>query len=65
MQRVATAEARKRFAEIIQTARRRGQRTKITQYGKTAAILIPKEDMKRLEECERAQQARTRRAGAR
>ena len=64
MHRVATADARKRFAEIVHTARRRGQRTKITLYGKTAAIVIPKEDLQRLEDCERTQQAK-RKAGAR
>ena len=32
----------------------RGQRIKLTRYDKTQAVIISKEDLSRLEECERA-----------
>jgi prevent-host-death family protein len=54
MQRVAKADARKRFADIVTGAGRRGERIKITHYGKTLAVLIPKADLQKLEECEHA-----------
>ena len=53
MQRVAKAEARKRFAEIVTDSGHRGQRIKITHYGKTLAVLIPKADLQKLQDCER------------
>lgn len=52
MQRVAKADARKRFAEIVTDAGHRGKRVKITHYGKTIAVLIPKADLTRLQNCE-------------
>lgn len=30
-----------------------GERIKVTRYNKTAAVLIPKRDLERLEECEK------------
>ena len=29
-----------------------GERIKVTRYNKTAAVLVPKRDLERLEECE-------------
>jgi prevent-host-death family protein len=50
--RVAKADARKRFAEIVTDAGHGGERIKITHYGKTLAVLIPAADLKRLQDCE-------------
>jgi prevent-host-death family protein len=52
MQRVSKADARKRFAQIVTDAGHGGQRIKITHYGKTIAVLIPKADLQRLQDCE-------------
>ena len=57
MQRVAKADARKRFAEIVTDAGHGGERIKITHYGKTIAVLIPAKDLKRLQDCEATPQA--------
>lgn len=51
MKRVAKADARMRFAEIV-TKADGGERVKITHYGKTIAVLISKDDLRRLQECE-------------
>jgi len=51
-QRVPTAVARKQFARIVDKGSR-GQRIKLTRYNKTQAVIISKEDLSRLEECER------------
>jgi PHD/YefM family antitoxin component YafN of YafNO toxin-antitoxin module len=32
-----------------------GERIKVTRYNKTAAVLVPKQDLERLEECEKEQ----------
>jgi antitoxin (DNA-binding transcriptional repressor) of toxin-antitoxin stability system len=50
-ERIATANARKGFAEIVQRSAS-GERIKLTRYGKTQAILIPKSDLALLEDCE-------------
>ena len=50
-QRVPTAVARKQFARMIDKGSR-GQRIKLTRYNKTQAVIISKEDLSRLEECE-------------
>ncbi|HET6146025.1 MAG TPA: hypothetical protein VFH68_00715 [Polyangia bacterium] len=44
--------ARKQFARIVDKGSR-GQRIKLTRYNKTQAVIISKEDLSRLEECER------------
>jgi PHD/YefM family antitoxin component YafN of YafNO toxin-antitoxin module len=31
-----------------------GERIKVTRYNKTAAVLVPKADLEKLEECEKA-----------
>jgi len=43
--------ARKQFARMIDKGSR-GQRIKLTRYNKTQAVIISKEDLSRLEECE-------------
>jgi prevent-host-death family protein len=49
--RVPTAAARRNFADLVKRSAR-GERIKLTRYNKTLAILIPKEDLSTLEECE-------------
>jgi len=50
-ERIATANARKGFAELVQRSAG-GERIKLTRYGKTQAIMIPKSDLALLEDCE-------------
>jgi antitoxin (DNA-binding transcriptional repressor) of toxin-antitoxin stability system len=52
MLRIAKAEARKRFSEVVTRAGRRGERVKITHYGRTIAILVSPRDLETLDECE-------------
>lgn len=47
-----------RFAEIVTNASSDGERVKITHYGKTIAVLISKHDLKRLQDCEAAREAK-------
>lgn len=49
--RIAAAEARRDFSEVVQQSSR-GERIKLTRYGKTQAVLIPARDLERLEDCE-------------
>jgi antitoxin (DNA-binding transcriptional repressor) of toxin-antitoxin stability system len=49
---MAKAEARRRFSEVTTRVGRRGERVKITHYGKTLAILVSKQDLQRLNDCE-------------
>jgi prevent-host-death family protein len=51
--RIAKSEARKRFAEVITRAGHQGERVKVTHYGKTLAVIVPKDDLEKLEDCER------------
>jgi prevent-host-death family protein len=57
MRRVAKADARMRFAEIV-TSADKGERVKITHYGKTIAVLISTEDLRRLQDCETTRPAK-------
>jgi prevent-host-death family protein len=50
-QRLPTAVARKSFANVLRVSAA-GERIKLTRYNKTVAVIIPKEDLKDLEECE-------------
>jgi prevent-host-death family protein len=50
--RLAKAEARRRFSEVTTRVGRRGERVKITHYGKTLAVLVSKQDLQRLNDCE-------------
>ena len=50
---MAKAEARRRFSEVTTRVGRRGERVKITHYGKTLAILVSKQDLQKLDDCER------------
>jgi prevent-host-death family protein len=52
MERIATAKARKEFADVIKRAGRDGKRLKITHYGKTLVGVIPAKDLELLEDCE-------------
>lgn len=56
MLRIAKSEARRNFAEVITRASQDGERVKVTHYGKTLAVILPKQDLTKLEDCE----ARTR-----
>jgi prevent-host-death family protein len=57
MVRIAKSEARKNFSDVVTRAGRRGERVKITHYGKTLAILISPRELEGLDECERQRRA--------
>jgi antitoxin (DNA-binding transcriptional repressor) of toxin-antitoxin stability system len=48
---MATAGARKNFASLVRRTAA-GERIKLTRYNKTVAIVIPKQDLAKLEDCE-------------
>ncbi|HXU04224.1 MAG TPA: type II toxin-antitoxin system Phd/YefM family antitoxin [Polyangia bacterium] len=52
MRRIQAAQARKNISSLV-TKSQGGERIKLTRYNKTAAVLIPKRDLERLEECEK------------
>ena len=52
MRRIQAAGARKNFSSLV-TRSAAGERIKVTRYNKTAAVLIPKHDLERLEDCEK------------
>ena len=52
-QRMSTAEARKDFAALLRSSAA-GERIKLTRYNKTVAVLIPKNDLDELEECQKS-----------
>lgn len=54
--RVAKSVARKNFSQVLNDARR-GARVKITHYGRTSAYVVSREDMRKLEACERSEGA--------
>jgi prevent-host-death family protein len=56
MRRVSAAGARKNFSALVQRSQA-GERIKVTRYNKTAAVLIPKRDLDRLEDCEEQNEA--------
>lgn len=55
-QEIATAAARKNLARVVRRTAA-GTRIKLTRYGKTQAVLIPEDDLKFLEQCERGRRA--------
>ena len=59
MMRIAKAEARKNFSDVVTRAGRQGERVKITHYGKTLAILINPKELEGLDDCERQRQGRS------
>jgi prevent-host-death family protein len=52
MRRIHAARARKHFSSLV-TRSQEGERIKVTRYNKTAAVLVSKRDLERLEECEK------------
>lgn len=54
--RVPTSEAREDLAQVVRRTAR-GERIKLTRYGKTQAVLIPKRDLEALENCEEGSEA--------
>jgi prevent-host-death family protein len=54
--RIPAAEARKHLADVVQQAQN-GERIKLTRYDKTVAVIIPKNDLTSLEECEETEQS--------
>jgi prevent-host-death family protein len=62
--RVSTAQAREDLAKVVRRTAR-GERIKLTRYGKTQAILIPKRDLEALEECEQTETAKKAPSGTR
>ena len=59
--RIATAGARKNFASLVRRSAA-GERIKLTRYNKTVAIVIPKQDLERLEDCEKQPEPEPRRS---
>ena len=57
--RIAAADARRDFSDVVQQSSR-GERIKLTRYGKTQAVLIPARDLARLEDCESGETATSR-----
>jgi len=55
--RIQTANARKDLAKLLERSAR-GERIKVTRYNRTAGVLIGKEDLKRLEDCEQQKTGR-------
>jgi len=51
-QEIATALARKNLARVVRRSAA-GTRIKLTRYGKIQAVLIPEDDFRFLESCER------------
>lgn len=51
--RIPTAVARKDFAAVLRSCSR-GDRVKLTRYDKTVAVVIPKQALAALEDCEKA-----------
>jgi prevent-host-death family protein len=56
MRRIQAAGARKDFSSLVSKSAM-GERIKVTRYNKTAAVLISKRDLQKLEACEQAQPA--------
>jgi prevent-host-death family protein len=52
MRRLQAAAARKNFSSLV-TKSAGGERIKVTRYNKTVAVLVPKRDLERLEDCEK------------
>jgi prevent-host-death family protein len=52
MRRIQAAGARQNFSSLVKKSQA-GERIKLTRYNKTAAVLVPKRDLERLEECEK------------
>ena len=52
--RIPKTDARQRFSEVMNRAGHRGERVKVTHYGRTLAAIVPKADLEKLEDCERA-----------
>jgi prevent-host-death family protein len=65
--RISVAAARRDFAKILARAAKRGARIKVTRYRTTLAGIVSRDDLARLEECEKllARIRTTRRAKAR
>ena len=63
MRRLQAAAARKSFSALV-TKSAAGERIKVTRYNKTAAVLIPKRDLERLQDCEKQMATPRKRARA-
>jgi prevent-host-death family protein len=64
MRRIQAAGARKHFSSLVDRSQA-GERIKVTRYNKTAAILVSKRDLERLEECEKSDDVAKRTRGTR
>ena len=63
MRRIQAAEARKNISSLVKKSQA-GERIKVTRYNKTAAVLIPKRDLAKLEECEEESSGKRSRSGS-
>ena len=64
MRRIKAAAARKLFGSMV-TKSQMGERIKVTRYNKTAAVLISKRDLEKLEDCEKTDAEKRARGGDR
>ena len=62
--RIQAARARKDFANVVDRSSR-GERIKVTRYGRTLAAIIPKSDLDKLEDCEESDVHKPGQAGRR
>jgi prevent-host-death family protein len=51
--RIQVAKARKDFARVVNRSAG-GERIKVTRYGTTLAVIVPKADLTKLEDCEKS-----------
>ena len=58
-QEIATTLARKNLARVVRRSAA-GTRIKLTRYGKIQAVLVPEDDFRFLESCERERRFRRR-----
>jgi prevent-host-death family protein len=49
--RIQAAKARRDFSNVVDRCAR-GERIKVTRYGRTLAVIVPKGDLAKLEDCE-------------
>ncbi len=50
--RVPVAGARASLKRLVERVKEKGERVRLTRYGKTQAIIVPVEDVTLLEECQ-------------
>jgi prevent-host-death family protein len=64
MRKISIAQVRRDLAEVVGDVKR-GERVKVSRYGRTLAVLVPKPDLEKLQDCERTEETRKQRRGPR